>query len=1221
MNQIKLNSISKCFFINLDRRTDRLNHIEENLPFFAERFRAIDGKSLELNDKIINLFPETYFKFSKGEIACALSHFKIWEKLTQDDDSDSYLILEDDVCFKDGFTSYWNQGFYEHIPQDFSIIYLGGCQPWNRPYYKYVCEPENKFFNKVKKNDFFTKDDHYWHMNASSYIISKKAAIDLCSRIYDVGFNVALDHFLIRFLNHDAICGDPRKFFHLNPLMAHQLHEKDGNTELDRNSDLRFSGEKFEEIKDCSDNQPSQEHINIKYWSNIRNNFGDELNIPVGQFLFGKKVSFNKEDCSKNIHLIGSNLGSNIDDGDFICGVGLHHNTQDINTKNAIPKCVRGPLSLKWMKSKGYNTEKINIGDPALLLKLFYEPSINDELKTKIGVVPHMSNIDYIKSEIGEDDRFYLINPTNDWKQVIDEICSCSSIISSSLHGLICSDAFDIPNVWLNIPGQSIPPCDENTNYGDFKYWDYLLSQGRTIVFVESIKESLRSKLYYEGNNINLENLKKSILSSLSEEIIEIDTSGEIDDFPFIKKIESTEIPKKIHLSWRDKNVLNSDYSLIKKGAKNLELLNPGWDVIVYDDEDINRLLRDSIGKDNWELIKDKKITEKTDLWRLIKTYQEGGLYVDIDRYIDTPISEIVNEKTKCVLPTYQDIDFSQDFILTCPKNPIMASGIVKNLEYRKQGKNLFFLAVYSYMHGVSDVVSGKIVERGENPEYFEDIRNKFKLHPNIETYRETGPSDHILYRNLNQDFSTESFEKDKAEFYNGSGVVHWNADTRKTHEQFDISTSSDSDNLKDSLSSIKQKHSSKKIMQVGLDSVSVIKSILGSDEDSIVVTFDSCENDIVVAKKVELDKDFSGRHALVAGNTNNTILEFAQNNNNFKFDLIFIDKVDTEIEVISALVSCKSMSHDKTVVCIDGSIDYMNTAWIKCVKQGYINEIDQDENLKCATYQLKQNENQSQLLIKQKEFIKIKDKWQDFIDYSFLNFAADNLIKEENTIEDYSCFNSGKKIGIVSLYTDEIKDYARYSEKDIKEYCLKNDYTFHIYRNSLDKSSSGNWSKAQAIMNHIKDHESIVWMDSDVLIYNPDKKLEDIINKCTSNKKIIACEDIGANNKKLPKGSMFNSGVVIFKNHQYTVNLIQKWLNFDGDKSSLYASGGDQEILCNIIKKSDPFLFNVKIFPMNKFNTDPRMIDDDTFIVHFMAYPHHLKILFIRYWNKILSA
>lgn len=1221
MNQTKLNSISKCFFINLDRRTDRLDHIKQNLPFFAERFQAIDGKSLQLNDKIINLFPETYFKFSKGEVACALSHFKIWEKLANDEGSDSYLILEDDVCFKDGFTSYWNQGFHEHMPQDFSIIYLGGCQPWNRPYYKYVCDPKNKFFNKVKKNDFFTKGDHYWHMNASSYIISKKAAIDLCSRIYDVGFSVALDHFLIRFLNHDSVCGDPEKFFHLNPLMAYQLHEKDGNTELDKNSDLRFSGEKFEKIKNPAESQPIKEHINIKYWADARNNFGDELNIPVGEFLFGQDVSFNKESSSKNIHLIGSNLGSNINEGDFVCGLGLHHNTQEINSKNAILKCVRGPLSLKWVQSKGYTSEDIFIGDPALLLKLFYKPSIKIELNNKIGVVPHMSNVDYIKSEIANDDRFYLINPTSNWKQVIDEICSCSSVVSSSLHGLICADAFDVPNVWINIPGQSIPPCDENTNYGDFKYWDYLLSQDRSISYIKSIHENIEDKLYYGGNNINLDKLKSSIISCMEESIDARPTI--IEEFPFIKKIESNEITKKIHLSWRDKNVLNSDYSLIKRGAKNLELLNPDWDIEVYDDEDINRLLRDSIGVDNWNLIKDKKITEKTDLWRLIKTYQEGGLYVDIDRYIDTPISEIINEKTKCVLPTYQDIDFSQDFILTCPKNPVIASSILKNLEYRKQGKGLFFLAVYSYMHGVSDVVSGKIIERGDNPEYFEDIRNKFKLHPNIETYRETGPSDHILYRNLNQDFSLEGFERDKAEFYNEEGVVHWNADTRKTHESFTASTSEESkkQDFLASLLKIKEENSVYKIMQVGFGAEESIISLLESDEDSIVVTFDSCEDDSIVGRKVEIDKHFSGRHALVAGDESKTILEFAQNNTNFKFDLIFIDKVDTEIEVISALVNASKICHDKTIVCVDGSIDYVDTAWKKCVKQKYIFENYKDENLKCATFKIQADETQSQLLDKQKQLISIKDKWQDFIDYSFFNFAADNLIKDDEQLEDYSCFNAGKKIGIVSLYTDEIKDYARYSEKDIKEYCLKNDYTFHIYRNTLDKSSSGNWSKAQAIMNHIRDHDSIVWMDSDVLIYNPNKKLEDIINKCTPNKKIIACEDIGANNKKLPKGSMFNSGVVIFKNHQYTVNLIQKWLDFDGDKSSLYASGGDQEILCGIIKKSDPFLLNVKILEMNQFNTDPRMIDDNTFIVHFMAYPYHLKVLFIRYWNKFLSA
>ena len=100
---------------------------------------------------------------------------------------------------------------------------------------------------------------------------------------------------------------------------------------------------------------------------------------------------------------------------------------------------------------------------------------------------------------------------------------------------------------------------------------------------------------------------------------------------------------------------------MITKGVKNLETLNPDWDIVVHDDEDINKLLRDSIGRDNWNLIKDKKITEKTDLWRLIKTYKEGGLYIDIDRYIDIPLSQIMNQKTSIVLPTFQDIDFSQD--------------------------------------------------------------------------------------------------------------------------------------------------------------------------------------------------------------------------------------------------------------------------------------------------------------------------------------------------------------------------------------------------------------------------------------------------------------------------------------------------------------------------------------------------------------------------------
>jgi len=259
--------------------------------------------------------------------------------------------------------------------------------------------------------------------------------------------------------------------------------------------------------------------------------------------------------------------------------------------------------------------------------------------------------------------------------------------------------------------------------------------------------------------------------------------------------------------------------------------------------------------------------------------------------------------------------------------------------------------------------------------------------------------------------------------------------------------------------------------------------------------------------------------------------------------------------------------------------------------------------------------QNDPQLKTKQQQLIQLAKDWQNFVGYDFLKYICREMIKPEMPNEKFSVYNPGKKIAVVSLYTHEIADYAVCSEKSVREYCERQGYTFYVYRDKLDASASANWSKARAILNHFDGHENIVWMDSDTIVFNPEKRFEDIIDRTTPTKKIIACEDIGTNNKNIPKGSMLNSGVLIFKGHSYTKNLIKKWMNFDGDKSSLYASGGDQEILCEVLKKSDGFGFNRKIFPMNEFNTEPRFVDENTFIVHFMAYPKQLKTIFMNYW------
>jgi hypothetical protein len=253
-------------------------------------------------------------------------------------------------------------------------------------------------------------------------------------------------------------------------------------------------------------------------------------------------------------------------------------------------------------------------------------------------------------------------------------------------------------------------------------------------------------------------------------------------------------------------------------------------------------------------------------------------------------------------------------------------------------------------------------------------------------------------------------------------------------------------------------------------------------------------------------------------------------------------------------------------------------------------------------------NKPNNNLKTKQQQFIQLKDQWQNFKDYDIFKYLCCEMKEVDSSDEKFSVYNSGKKIAIVSLYTPEIADYAQYSERSIKDYCEKQGYTFYVYREKLDANAHANWSKARAILNHFDDHEDIIWMDSDTVIFNPEKRFEDILSKCSSTKKIIACEDIGNN-------SMLNSGIVIFRNHNYTKNIIKKWMNFNGNKSSLYASGGDQEILCDVLKKSDGFGFNRKIFKMNEFNTDPRLLNEDTFILHFMAYPFELKKIFIRYF------
>ena len=135
-------------------------------------------------------------------------------------------------------------------------------------------------------------------------------------------------------------------------------------------------------------------------------------------------------------------------------------------------RAVRGP---KTRQLAGL-PDNVPLGDPGLLAPLTLK-STPGAPKCAIGLVPHMVDIDdpglrALSDRLDHCRVIDLRNPDIDF--VTGQIAACECVLSSSLHGLIVADAFNIPNARLVFSDRILG--------GDWKFEDYFLSVGREIV-------------------------------------------------------------------------------------------------------------------------------------------------------------------------------------------------------------------------------------------------------------------------------------------------------------------------------------------------------------------------------------------------------------------------------------------------------------------------------------------------------------------------------------------------------------------------------------------------------------------------------------------------------------------------------------------------------------------------------------------------------------------
>lgn len=245
------------------------------------------------------------------------------------------------------------------------------------------------------------------------------------------------------------------------------------------------------------------------HWYKKEYNFGDMLNPYLIPRLFNVKVNWIEQGSGRpHVLAIGSilqkaNRSSQIWGSGFI-------STKCRMTRPSKIFAVRGPLTRDRLVKSGISAPKI-FGDPALLLPRVYSPSVNK--KYEIGIIPH-----YV------DKRSEIINTCSKIKNIkiidvqqksmesiIDDILSCEIILSSSLHGLIVADAYNIPNIWIKISNKLVG--------GSFKFNDYFKSVGR----------SLREPIIFSSKSNVFE-----IVKNYSKEKIDFDAGPLLKSNPFV---------------------------------------------------------------------------------------------------------------------------------------------------------------------------------------------------------------------------------------------------------------------------------------------------------------------------------------------------------------------------------------------------------------------------------------------------------------------------------------------------------------------------------------------------------------------------------------------------------------------------------------------------------------------------------------------------------------
>lgn len=223
--------------------------------------------------------------------------------------------------------------------------------------------------------------------------------------------------------------------------------------------------------------QPSTSPRGIaSYWWDMKKNFGDLIGPWILEELTARPVYNTIGQLSSTVGAcmtVGSVITEMQRPGMTIWGSGLIAPLSTAAIKRLKPRepeailAVRGKHTRKQLMNElGWDVPEV-YGDPALLMPYLFQPETKRPLdRSGLSVIPHYSH----KAVLSHDHikRFggYPVEVQRQAKEVITEVALSDVVISTSLHGLVLAQAYEIPWVWLRI-------TDKTLAGDEFKFEDF----------------------------------------------------------------------------------------------------------------------------------------------------------------------------------------------------------------------------------------------------------------------------------------------------------------------------------------------------------------------------------------------------------------------------------------------------------------------------------------------------------------------------------------------------------------------------------------------------------------------------------------------------------------------------------------------------------------------------------------------------------------------------